>query len=293
MSNRWFRLYSEILHDHKVQQMTEPQRWRLVALMCVRCNVAETLQDETIAFYLRISLKEWHATKAVFISNKFIDLDNKLLNWDKRQFLSDSSTDRSRKHRKKTKMQRCGDVSETAPDTDTDTDTDTIVFTDVNTCEDHEKNGGEKTEQQNQKTEVDKSKHKNTEPPCPHSEIIRLYHQALPACRKVVVWSEQRQKFLKARWGEDAERQNLNWWRNFFDYIAKCDFLVGKVNDFVVDLEWIVRPSNFIKILEKKFENRSARHETNQRNNANKSQTHKFWDNQERILAELAENGEL
>lgn len=123
MSNPWFRLYAEILNDHKVQMLPEVYRWRLVALMCIRCNVAETLPDSAIAFHLRITEKEWQTTKKAFIANQFIDLENNLINWNKRQFISDSSTERSKRHREKLKVQRCGDVAATAPDTDTDTDT--------------------------------------------------------------------------------------------------------------------------------------------------------------------------
>lgn len=141
MSLPWFRLYSELLNDPKVQMMSEVNRWRFIGLMCIHSrNVSETLHEtlhETeIAFQLRISLEDWMETKQVFIEKKFIDPSNKLLNWDKRQFVSDSSTARVQRHREakkgtqvKTKenMKRFRNVTVTPPDTDTDTDIKEII----------------------------------------------------------------------------------------------------------------------------------------------------------------------
>ncbi|WP_296411888.1 helix-turn-helix domain-containing protein [Zoogloea sp.] len=99
--------------------------------------------------------------------------------------------------------------------------------------------------------------------PCPHQSIIDLYHQALPSGRRVRSWTDTRKAKLRARWKEEAERQSLDWWVKFFDYIAKSDFLTGKTSTpgrrpFEIDLEWIVTPSNFVKILEGKYENGQA-----------------------------------
>lgn len=124
MANSWFRLYSEFAVDPKVQMLSENYQRRLIMLFCFRCsNDNETLHDTEIAFQLRISEPEWAETKAVFVARNFITDDNEVINWDKRQFVSDSSTSRVYKHRER-KKQECN-VSVTAPDTDSDTETDT------------------------------------------------------------------------------------------------------------------------------------------------------------------------
>lgn len=120
MANSWFRLYAEFAHDAKVQMMSECEQRRLVMLFCIRCNGDVTLQDEEVAFQLRISNEEWQATKALFVSRGFINSDNEVLNWDKRQFVSDSSAERVARHRNKKKQE--GNVTVTPPDTDTDTE---------------------------------------------------------------------------------------------------------------------------------------------------------------------------
>lgn len=100
-------------------------------------------------------------------------------------------------------------------------------------------------------------------PPCPQSEIVSLYHEVLPSLRRVREWTNARQTMLRKRWSEDPARQNLDWWREFFDYVAQSDFLMGRTQGqtgegFDCDLEWLLRPKNFVKVIEGKYENRRA-----------------------------------
>jgi len=105
-------------------------------------------------------------------------------------------------------------------------------------------------------------------PDCQHSEVISLYHQHLPTLRKVEVWNAARQGYLRQRWREVAEELSksqaidssnvLGWWGEFFQHVGKSKFLTGKVNSkdgraFTADLEWILKPSNFAKIVEGKY----------------------------------------
>ena len=106
-------------------------------------------------------------------------------------------------------------------------------------------------------------------PDCQHKEVIELYHQHLPTLRKVEVWNAARQGYLRQRWREvaaelAAEKKTiggadvLGWWADFFQHIGKSKFLTGKVNSrdgraFVADLEWIIKPTNFAKIIEGKY----------------------------------------
>jgi uncharacterized protein YdaU (DUF1376 family) len=105
-------------------------------------------------------------------------------------------------------------------------------------------------------------------PDCKHSEVISLYHQHLPTLRKVEVWNAARQGYLRQRWREVAEELSksqaidssnvLGWWGEFFQHVGKSKFLTGKVNSkdgraFTADLEWILKPSNFAKIVEGKY----------------------------------------
>ena len=127
MANPWFRLYSEFAHDPKVQMLSEAMQRRYVMLLCLRCSeVLETLHETEIAFQLRLSTDELDETKQLFISKNFIDKHWNLLNWDKRQFVSDSSTMRVAKHRnKKKQVSNADETLQKRPSNAIDTDTDT------------------------------------------------------------------------------------------------------------------------------------------------------------------------
>lgn len=100
----WFRLYSEFATDPKVQMMPEAMQRRLIMLFCLQCSNGietfhETERETAIAFAMRISETELAETKELFLRRGFINDDWTLANWDKRQYVSDSSTARVRKHR--------------------------------------------------------------------------------------------------------------------------------------------------------------------------------------------------
>jgi hypothetical protein len=100
----WFRLYSEFATDAKVQMMPEVMQRRLIMLFCLQCSNGietfhETERETSIAFFMRISDADLAATKELFLRRGFINSDWSLRNWNKRQYVSDSSTARVRKHR--------------------------------------------------------------------------------------------------------------------------------------------------------------------------------------------------
>lgn len=118
---QWFRMYGEFATDPKVQMMSEVLQRRYIMLLCLRCSNGDvTLQDDEIAFQLRISDFEWEQTKATLQAKGLIDKDGKPANWEKRQYLSDSSAERVSRHREK-KKQACN-VTVTPPDSDSESE---------------------------------------------------------------------------------------------------------------------------------------------------------------------------
>ena len=111
---------------------------------------------------------------------------------------------------------------------------------------------------------------KPTVPPCPHQQILALYHELLPELPRVKVWTGVRQQHLAARWRERwkdgfyaTQSEGLDYWRRLFSYIARCDFLLGKVyvpgrKPFLASLDWIARAENFAKIIEQRYENKES-----------------------------------
>lgn len=122
----WFRMYAEFATDPKVQSMDETLQRRFIMFLCLHCSgELEQLDDEELAFALRITPEDLVRTREVFTRKGFLDIDGKTIrNWNKRQYQSDSSADRVRKHRERAKavsVTACN-VSVTPSDTDTDTD---------------------------------------------------------------------------------------------------------------------------------------------------------------------------
>lgn len=233
MANPWFRMYAEFASDPKVQMLSETNQRRLLMLFCLRCNELVTLLDEEVTFLLRISYEEWMITKSIFVDRGFIDTNNKVLNWDKRQYSSDTSKNRVAAYRERKKQESNVTV----------------------TLQEQNSNA---IEQIQNRTDTDKSIVINDVADCPHQEIINLYSKNLPMLTQVRDWTDKRSKLLKARWREKKERQNLEWWDRFFSYVASSDFLTGKSKDWQADIEWLLNSSNMIKVIEGKYENKAA-----------------------------------
>lgn len=98
-------------------------------------------------------------------------------------------------------------------------------------------------------------------PPCPHQQIVALYHEHLPANPRIKIWDGNRAATLQARWREDPKRQSVDYWARFFRHCAGSKFLTGQVEDrggrpFTPGLDWLVKASNFAKIIEGRYHDR-------------------------------------
>jgi hypothetical protein len=245
-------MYAEFAHDPKVQMLPEAMQRRYMMLMCLRCsNTLVTLQDDEIAFHLRISAQDLAETKALFMAKGFIDEHWNLLNWQKRQFASDSSAHRVAKHRAAKKAEENqpsnDDVTlqqrkSNALDTDTDTD----------------------TEDKQPMSSGDDVRN------CPYGTLANLYHDLMPLNRKMKVLNAARKSAMKARWNEAAkldcepfgystQSAGIEAWRQFFTVCAESKFLTGRAPPspgkpaFEADIDFLFSPSGFARILENKY----------------------------------------
>ena len=118
-------------------------------------------------------------------------------------------------------------------------------------------------------------------PPCPYEEIAKLYNEKLPELPQVRKLSEQRKAFVRARWREVFTDENIAsvfldglpksrddgiyWFARYFDYVAESDFLMGRVytksrdKPWHADFEWLMRPNNFLKVLEGRYHRNKER----------------------------------
>lgn len=250
MANTWFRMYSEFATDAKVQSIPEVMQRRLLMLFCLRCSdVLVTLSDDEIAFQLRITDAELAETKALFVRKGFVDDAWNVANWDKRQFVSDSSAHRTAayRERQKNKVVTSPERDCDALDTDTDSETD--------------------------------AEHKPLTPvpvdpddirACPAGTLVNLYHDLMPLNPRVKVLSKARKSVIRARWLEAAalncepfgyttKSAGLEAWRQFFEVCAESKFLTGRAPPkagqpaFIANIDFIFSPSGFAKTLENKY----------------------------------------
>ncbi len=241
----WLRLYGDIIDNEKVRLLAFEDRWHFIALLCIKrqgiLDSKPELLERKIAVKLGLQLRDLCEVKRRLMEVELIDDGYNPIGWDEKQHNSDSSKERTRKYRENKKKQKC-DGNETSQerhsdglDTDTDTEKE-LIDTNVSIVG-------------------------NEIPDCPHQEIISLYTKHLPMAIQPTEWDNGRASLLRSRWREKKKRQSLSWWDKFFEYISKSDFLTGKVNckdrrPFEISLPWILKSSNFMKIIDGTYENK-------------------------------------
>lgn len=112
-------------------------------------------------------------------------------------------------------------------------------------------------------------------PDAPHQRIVDLYHQHLPTLRRVEILNDHRKDLIRGRWRQlweergkrgrpnDAESL-LERFAEIFVAVGKSDFLMGRKPamggrpPFSADLEWLMGPQNFVKLIEGKYHEDAA-----------------------------------
>lgn len=114
----------------------------------------------------------------------------------------------------------------------------------------------------NNSINVNKNSEEKNNDSIDYNFFIENYHHLCPKLRKIVALNNQRKGFLRARLGEFGQEKVIQAFR----MAGESDFLNGK-NDraWKADFEWILRPSNFLKILEGKYLNPVSNQENKQR----------------------------
>lgn len=137
MSNPWIRLYRESLHDPKIVSLSDRvhRAWHNLLLIADDDGVLPSMRD--IAVHLRMTATEAEQAICDLIEAELVDVAMfdgvrklSMHGWAKRQFRSDSSTERSRKFRGKsnaTLQQRECNVAATPPESESDTDTESLA----------------------------------------------------------------------------------------------------------------------------------------------------------------------
>jgi len=139
---KWFRFYSGFRSDPKMKRMPVQHRYAFIVLLCLASESKERgtisgLDDDDLAHELEMATEDWQTLKAKFRVKGLIDFIGdtiSILDWNERQFVSDSSAARVSAHRERKRQSSSNaavtlqggycnaEVTDvTGPDTDTDT----------------------------------------------------------------------------------------------------------------------------------------------------------------------------
>lgn len=140
----WFRFYVEAVHDRKLRRLKPETRWLFVACLAAARQSPEPgwllvakddpMDWDDLADFAGMARKQVEQGTDALTDAGVLAFDLtrsawRIPNWDDRQYESDSSTERTRKHRSKsggTTLERSKDVPDpfqgTPPETETDTD---------------------------------------------------------------------------------------------------------------------------------------------------------------------------
>lgn len=144
-SKPWFRFYTEALSDRKLRRLKPEHRWLWVAVLgaarmsckpgSLYVGDGDPMTVDDLADIAAMPVKDVRAGMTAFVEAGMVDVDEHdawvVCRWTERQFESDVSTHRTRKHRS---MERSIAVPETVTEqpmerpqkTETDTDTKTL-----------------------------------------------------------------------------------------------------------------------------------------------------------------------
>lgn len=229
--SRWFRLYDEMLDDPKAQRLP-PQDFKIwINLLCLASrNDGKLPCISDIAFALRISendavtmVERLHIAGLIDKRNGGPDGFRYFPHgWEKRQYKSDNSADRVKKHREK-RNSECNvscNVTETPPDTETDTD-----------------------------TEADKKDMSSDDDGVSVKDIVEAWNELAEAkgLAKVVRVTDSRRKQIQAR----IKEYEPDDWSKALTAIYKSKFLCGE-NDrgWKADFDFLLQPKSFVKLVE-------------------------------------------
>ena len=111
----------------------------------------------------------------------------------------------------------------------------------------------EKEQQANNNKNVKKVKTKDTTIDLEINLVKDAYITKLNKLPQPRTWTSKRLTTIKARINE----YDLETVLDIIDKTSNSDYLLGNVNDFKADIDWIFKTDNFVKILENKYKNKN------------------------------------
>ncbi len=247
--NQWLRLYNGILDDPKVQALPGETFKFWINVLCVASKNEGVIKD--LPFFLRMSgpkvLKLMGDLRKAGLIDE-VDGVEMPHNWNGRQFVSDNSTDRVRKHREKLKEKRSGNGDETFQETGNRTFQETRVGN---------VSGNDIVTPPETETDTDTEKRLKAYVEIrekPDSDLPALWKTHCPSLPQIRELTKKRKDKIKARLKEHPDPA---WWIQVFSLIEASDFCKGNSSTgWKATFDWIIDNSdNAVKVLEGKYSN--------------------------------------
>lgn len=242
MSGRWWRAYNGARHDAKLLRLSDKHfRWWF-NLLCVAADRDGYLPDHAdLCAEFRTSAKAMTEILDALVAARLFDHDEKGIrahNWNERQYKSDTSADRMRRHRERKRDATC-DVTGDAPVT--------------------------RSENREQITDTESEKDMSTPPAAapPLTEAVEVYNAEAEKAgwAKVQRLTDARRSALKARL---AECGGIEGWQTAMAKAGESKFLTGKVprgrghENWRPDFDFFLKATNFTKLMEGTYDDRTG-----------------------------------
>lgn len=120
-----------------------------------------------------------------------------------------------------------------------------------------DKNKNKNKNRESEIEEIEEAEEDNTslsasQTECPYSQIRDLYHQICISYPAIKAIDGNRKKAVAARW---RTYRSLDTFENLFRLAEASPFLKGEnERNWFADFDWMMKPTNFTKILERKYE---------------------------------------
>jgi hypothetical protein len=100
---------------------------------------------------------------------------------------------------------------------------------------------------------------KPKKPKIPYQQIVDLYNKILKDLPCVVTLTPKRETAIKKLFNFHKEHKKISWWEDYFTFITKSNFLMGRVQTYgehenwKCDFDFVININKFVKIIEGKY----------------------------------------
>lgn len=116
-------------------------------------------------------------------------------------------------------------------------------------------------------TDIDKKATTVAKERIPYKKIVGIYNTICISLPKVEMITDARRKAIKARYKE----YGFDGLKEIFEAAEASDWLAGRKGDWSANFDWLMKPTNAVKVLEGNYKNKGGKGNAGYSNNNSKS----------------------